>query len=89
MDENLEYVIRPRTSFSGWTDDQIKQHKKAQQSKLYKQYYQRKKTEQKKLLVEKDEALIHLATETDKDEINILVGYIDAINYELSLIPFN
>jgi len=87
--EDENYIIRPRTSFKNWTDDEVRQHKKAQQSRLYKQYYQRKKTEQKKLLVEKDEALIHLATETDKDEINILVGYIDALNYELSLIPFN
>jgi len=86
--EDENYIIRPRTSFKNWTDDEVRQHKKSQQSRLYKQYYLRKKTEQKKLLVEKDEALIHLATETDKDEINILIGYIDALNYELSLIPF-
>ena len=89
MDGNLEYVIRPRTSFKNWTDDEIRQHKKEQQSKLYKQYYKRKKTEQKKLLVEKEEAFNSLATETNKDEINMLIGYINALDYELSLIPFN
>jgi len=88
MDEDLEYTIRPRTSFKNWTDEEIKEHKKAQQSKCYKNYYQRKKTEKNKLMYERDEAYISLATETDEKEYNDIIRYIEALDEEISSIPF-
>jgi len=86
---NINHKVRHRTSFIGWTNEEIREHKKLKQSIIYKKYYERKQTEKKRLMAEREDVLNMLSNEMDDKECDELCKYLDALEEVIVDLPFN